>query len=248
MPKTSYGTREVCTTQSGMFASFRRRSGQRKFDVAGTTGVTMMKKLAVLGLLLGASFGASAQNYSFDCITNNSAASCGVGEAQLSLEVTQSGSTALFKFENSGPAASSITDIYLDWTAAFGGLPITMGAITDSGAGVDFSWGASPPQLPGAPSLVAGVNADSNPPAQPNGVNPGEWVTLAVGFSGSFQDLLGDINSGDLRIGIHVQGFANGQSEAFTTQVPEPETYAMLLAGLGLMGFVARRRRSNNAI
>jgi hypothetical protein len=26
--------------------------------------------------------------------------------------------------------------------------------------------------------------------------------------------------------------------------VPEPETYAMMLAGLGLMGFVARRRRS----
>jgi hypothetical protein len=29
----------------------------------------------------------------------------------------------------------------------------------------------------------------------------------------------------------------------FTSAVPEPETYAMLLAGLGLMGFVARRRR-----
>jgi hypothetical protein len=29
------------------------------------------------------------------------------------------------------------------------------------------------------------------------------------------------------------------------TSVPEPETYAMLLAGLGLMGFVARRRRRN---
>jgi hypothetical protein len=27
------------------------------------------------------------------------------------------------------------------------------------------------------------------------------------------------------------------------TAVPEPETYAMLLAGLGLMGFVARRRK-----
>ena len=27
------------------------------------------------------------------------------------------------------------------------------------------------------------------------------------------------------------------------TPVPEPETYAMLLAGLGLMGAVARRRR-----
>jgi hypothetical protein len=25
--------------------------------------------------------------------------------------------------------------------------------------------------------------------------------------------------------------------------IPEPETYAMMLAGLGLLGFVARRRR-----
>jgi hypothetical protein len=26
--------------------------------------------------------------------------------------------------------------------------------------------------------------------------------------------------------------------------IPEPETYAMLLAGLGLLGFIARRRKS----
>ena len=30
----------------------------------------------------------------------------------------------------------------------------------------------------------------------------------------------------------------------FTTAVPEPETYAMLLAGLGLMGTIARRRKN----
>ena len=30
--------------------------------------------------------------------------------------------------------------------------------------------------------------------------------------------------------------------------VPEPETYAMMLAGLGLMGFVARRRKQNEAV
>jgi hypothetical protein len=50
--------------------------------------------------------------------------------------------------------------------------------------------------------------------------------------------------------GAHVgAGYAdasgNGSSFGITsvTMVPEPEMYAMLLAGLGLMGFVARRRR-----
>jgi hypothetical protein len=30
----------------------------------------------------------------------------------------------------------------------------------------------------------------------------------------------------------------------FAAAVPEPETYAMLLAGLGLLGFTARRRQN----
>ena len=32
-----------------------------------------------------------------------------------------------------------------------------------------------------------------------------------------------------------------------STPVPEPETYAMLLAGLGLIGAVARRRQAKQA-
>ncbi|MDO9310599.1 MAG: FxDxF family PEP-CTERM protein [Nitrosomonas sp.] len=44
-------------------------------------------------------------------------------------------------------------------------------------------------------------------------------------------------------------GGANGSSvyaDNFTiTAIPEPETYAMLLAGLGLLGFTARRRKQN---
>jgi hypothetical protein len=34
-------------------------------------------------------------------------------------------------------------------------------------------------------------------------------------------------------------------SQTITAAVPEPETYAMLMAGLGLMGFIARRRRTS---
>ncbi len=33
----------------------------------------------------------------------------------------------------------------------------------------------------------------------------------------------------------------------FTASVPEPETYAMFMAGLGLMGFIARRRKNGQA-
>lgn len=34
-------------------------------------------------------------------------------------------------------------------------------------------------------------------------------------------------------------------TQTITAAVPEPETYAMLMAGLSLMGFIARRRKSN---
>jgi hypothetical protein len=37
------------------------------------------------------------------------------------------------------------------------------------------------------------------------------------------------------------------ENVTLTTAVPEPETYAMLLAGLGLLGFAARRRKLKEA-
>ena len=36
----------------------------------------------------------------------------------------------------------------------------------------------------------------------------------------------------------------HGQVAAIGATIPEPETYAMLLAGLGLLGFIARRRKT----
>ncbi|MTV37250.1 choice-of-anchor A family protein [Duganella radicis] len=47
------------------------------------------------------------------------------------------------------------------------------------------------------------------------------------------------INSGNFFKAVNLQGFAQ--------PVPEPETYVMLLAGLGMIGFMARRRKQNAA-
>lgn len=44
---------------------------------------------------------------------------------------------------------------------------------------------------------------------------------------------------------LHVQGLTTAQGESgwyTATPVPEPETYAMMLAGLGMLGFTARRK------
>lgn len=41
-----------------------------------------------------------------------------------------------------------------------------------------------------------------------------------------------------------IAGMSAGGSAEQLTPVPEPETYAMLLAGLGLVGAVARRRKA----
>lgn len=62
-------------------------------------------------------------------------------------------------------------------------------------------------------------------------------------------DIVGHIDS------LHLDRFANPAGGAFINSsvvspiaaVPEPETYAMMLAGLGLLGVAARRRKQKNA-
>lgn len=213
-----------------------------------------LKSAAVVVVFLFSAAAAQAVTYNFTGVTSNSVTDVNTGQSQLSVDVLDSGAgTVSFTFNNSGPLASSITDVYWDDQASVLG---TMGAITSS-SGVSFSQGAAPGNLPGGNTIgfsvsPSGASADSNSPTQPSGVNPGEWLTIVWNLvaGSTFADVIAALNlggdqNGSLRVGIHVQGFSGGGSESFvTTPVPLPAPALMLIAGLGLLGAAGRRRRA----
>jgi hypothetical protein len=207
--------------------------------------LSIRKSLAVLLIAAGSALGGGAQAgemFSFSCLTVNKPTDCATGVNQLSMEVTSGilPGTINFIFRNTGPNASSIADIYFDWLNPSDRF--TLGLITNS-SGVNFSWGASPVNLPGgnilARDFTSDLAADSNAPVQPNGINPGEWLRFT--FLGDLASTIADIYSGDLRVGLHVQGFAGGGSDSFVT--PEPGTLAVLGFSLVALAGLTRRRR-----
>ncbi|MFY8042929.1 MAG: PEP-CTERM sorting domain-containing protein [Rhodoferax sp.] len=63
-------------------------------------------------------------------------------------------------------------------------------------------------------------------------------------FGMQFAEGIRSISISNTSGGIEVDHVQYGQMGQVVTAVPEPETYAMFLAGLGLMGTIARRRRN----
>jgi hypothetical protein len=198
---------------------------------------------------------AASMTLGFYSITNSNSGAVADGEANLSLEVIDLGGNQVqFTFTNN--STSSLADVYFD-----DGTLLGIFSITDSGSGVAFTQFASPANLPGG-NLVSpafqtsqGFSADSDSPTTKNGVSQGEWLTITFDLLGgkTYADTLAALalpnggGTGDLRVGVHVQGFASGGgSESFINNpapVPEAETWGMMLAGLGLVGWAVHQRR-----
>lgn len=206
---------------------------------------------AVLGAMAGLALASQARAvpvaFGFSCITNNQAANCAVGEAQLQVVASEVGPDVLLTFTNSGPIGSTIARIYFDDGALMDGPFID----NSSPGSVLFT-----DNFPGPGNLVGGSMIDppfvatkaftsgAESPPSGFGVDPGEFVgltfTLMAGMD--FNDLIADLNDGSLRIGLHVIMIGASQdSEGFISNtVPEPATLLLIALGLGALGARAR--------
>lgn len=132
-------------------------------------------------------------------------------------------------FNASEPAGGSITldDLVLNIYSASGSVLFTSAAFTP----VSFD---STNTGTGNSGFVFGLSATDAASAQS--------LAFGTGFEGNYIGL--SAAASDATGGLETFYVANS---ATVTPVPEPGTYAMLLAGLGVMGFVARRSRKTQA-
>ncbi len=220
------------------------------------------RKLAVcLGVaaLLGGASVAHGVVVGFEAITLNDPQDAAAGQAQLSMDVAMSPEgLAAFTFYNIGSYPSTLAQVYFER----GPLADLVSIATPDG--VEFQEGGSPKDLPGGseagPPFVTAYRATADSPVPRNGVNngplpAGEWVSVlfAMDPGTSYQDLLQQIRSGQLRVGVHVQDFASGGSESFISDggsippVPEPATASLSVAGLLAAGVIRLRRQRSMA-
>ena len=196
--------------------------------------------------LAGLSFGVNAANaavFSFACVTGNSAADCNTAP-QYSVDINSSGpSQVSFQFRNTASAASSILSLYFDQsTTLFNSV-----AQPSYSSGVLYAQDTPRPRNFPGPVAFDTDHSWHKDGAAGNGINAAnEYATIRLGLvnNRTFGDVLNAMNTGQLRVGLHVGAFAGGGSEAFLSQVPEPSTYAAVLALAMVALFVVARRRT----
>ena len=209
----------------------------------GRTGGSFFSILVMLAVCAAAHAGPT---YEFACITNTSAVNAATGNAQLFVEVSNPGSGQVsFLFTNTGPLPCSICDVYFDDGSLLGIASII------NGPGVSFDdEHVSPPDLPGGENLAPpfetteGFAADSDSPGvMTNGVNPGEFLEILFDLQAGkvYADVLSDLASGELRIGLHVQAFADGGSESFVN-IPAPGAFLLATLGIGCIRWFRMRK------
>jgi len=195
----------------------------------------------IFSLLIGVMTStAQGRDYFFEIFTDNGDYADS-GDLNIYVKVVDVDGLAGFTFYNESSISSSVARIYFDAGDIF-----TTAAIT-CGPGTSFSRPAAPLDLPGGNNLLPlfmasnDLSFGSDPPSSANGIDPDEWVeiTFALAEEASFENVIADLDSNFLQIGLHVIAFPDGSSEA-AASTPEPITVGLL--GLGVL-MIPRRKK-----
>lgn len=216
------------------------------------------------GLVLAGHAAASTYTFNLAAYSNNSGNTAGINSVATLSATAETFSITLSNNSSQG----FITSFYLENGAALAGL----GSATILNVpGVSFASGATPPNPGGIGSTAAGAwrgnffSMDADSPSPTHGINPGESLTVnfAIIPNGGFSllALVNALNSNQIRMAQHYQGWLNGSSEWLTngtSNTPgsdEPPLVVVPLppaawAGLGLLGAMgatrAAKRRARN--
>jgi hypothetical protein len=210
--------------------------------------LTLVKSLlAVVGVAaVSAVSAAPAWAFSFSNIAGGDT----VGDAYVNsftFDVLNGGSSVFFHIFNSGDAAAPsmfISKVFFDDDFGHLSEPSLYGT---NGSQVRFSGGASNDRLPQAGNGFTTDYAFSHQTGADNvfGIQAGE-ILGGLRFTGNYNNVIAALNSGELKIGLHVQGLPNGASDSYistnTQDTPEPLT--MLAAGAAVgFGTLFKKQR-----
>lgn len=233
---------------------------------------TLRTALALGVLALGASAPAQAIVYDFMMYRGASADLAWTGShlfVDVTEDSTTAANDVMFKFTNELPTLipldgygqPTVSYFWFD-TGAYSSLFSSMSVTATSGVVnlVPRTPPTSHPYLPAnfAPDYKFGLSTQYPLSSAIYGVGPGESAVMTgmLGAGETFADVVNALSEGanaatatsGLRIGLLAYWLkGTGRDDAGYIQnsivaVPEAETWAMMLAGLGLIGFMARRR------
>jgi hypothetical protein len=166
----------------------------------------------------------------------------------FTFDVFNQGSSVLFNIKNSGYAAAPsmfISKVFFDDNGYLSAPSVNIGNVGQ----VAFSGGAGKDQLPqGGKGFTTDYAFSSNNGAgNAFGIQAGE--SLGLRFTGNYNNVIFALNSGALKLGLHVQALPNGQSDSYlsssgnTQNTPEPLT--MLAAGAAVgFGTMFKKQRA----